>query len=82
MTPILSTYAWPVFDDGGHLVALFATEIDARAWAEARPWFCGKCPYMNTGFVCTKCGATADDRVKSHDHTVGHLLSVIAKERT
>ncbi len=20
-------------------------------------WFCGRCPYMNSGVICTKCGA-------------------------
>jgi ribosomal protein S27AE len=22
-------------------------------------WLCGRCPYMNVGPVCTKCGASA-----------------------
>lgn len=25
------------------------------------PWTCGRCPYMNVGPVCTKCGAGRED---------------------
>lgn len=37
MTPILSTYAWPVFDVDGRVVAVIAVEEKARAWAATQP---------------------------------------------
>lgn len=36
-----------------------ATRIRVHDEPYDGPWLCGKCPYMNSGPICTKCGAPA-----------------------
>lgn len=49
-----STVAGPWVDD---LVRNLVTTIQVHDEPMPGHWFCGRCPYMNSGVICTKCGA-------------------------
>jgi hypothetical protein len=44
----------PQIDD---MLLKLATTIQVHDEPERTPWFCGRCPYMNSGSLCSKCGA-------------------------